>query len=86
MREEMLRWSYATAHLYRLFGGQLPPPSTDIFSGGLPSYRLYPTKDGRYIAVAALEAKYWEALCHFLGKPELIPYGRTLATPTPTRY
>lgn len=83
MREEMLRWSYATAHLYRLFRGQLPPPGTDIFSGGLPCYRLYPTRDQRYIAVAALEEKYWEALCHFLGKPELIPYGRTLGDPYP---
>ncbi|MCS7162672.1 MAG: CoA transferase [Bacteroidia bacterium] len=83
MREEMLRWSVATAHLYQLNGGQLPPPGVDFLSGGMPAYRVYATADGRYIAVAALEEKFWEEFCQFLGRPDLIPYGRTLHDPYP---
>ncbi|RAL21836.1 CoA transferase [Lujinxingia litoralis] len=37
-------------------------PGAGLLSGGLPCYRLYPTADGRHLAVAALEPKFWEAL------------------------
>ncbi|MCS7296612.1 MAG: CaiB/BaiF CoA-transferase family protein [Bacteroidia bacterium] len=83
MREEILRWSIASAHLYRLFSGTLPPPSMDFLSGGMPSYRLYRTADNRYLAVAAIEEKFWKELCEFLGRPDLIPYGRSISDPFP---
>lgn len=85
MREETLRWSIAAAHLYRLFRGQMPPPAMDFLSGAMPSYRVYRTADGRYIAVAAIEEKFWRELCEFLGRPDLIPYGRSINDPFPHR-
>ena len=79
---EMLRWSYATAFLYLSGQEELPPPAQDIFSGGLPTYRVYRTRDGRYIAVAALENHFWEGFCQHIGRPDLIPLGYALGDPT----
>ena len=42
-----------------------------MLSGGLPCYGYYRTLDGRYLAVGALERKFWERLCDALGRPDL---------------
>ncbi|MCS6789801.1 MAG: CoA transferase [Bacteroidia bacterium] len=83
MREELLRWSLSLANTHRMFGGELPPPGADFLSGGMPCYRVYSTKDGRYIAVAAIEEKFWAQFCSFLGREDLIPYGRVVGDPYP---
>ena len=44
---------------------------TSMLSGGLPCYNVYATSDGRYLAVGALEPKFWQALCDALDCPEL---------------
>jgi alpha-methylacyl-CoA racemase len=44
----------------------------DILNGGLACYRLYRTADGRQLAVAALEPRFFTALCERLGRPELV--------------
>ena len=41
-------------------------PGTLPLTGLLPSYRLYETSDGRSLAVAALEPKFWFPLCEAL--------------------
>jgi crotonobetainyl-CoA:carnitine CoA-transferase CaiB-like acyl-CoA transferase len=51
--------------------GQPPERGTTILSGGLPCYNVYRTADGRFMAVGALERKFWENLCDTLGCPEL---------------
>lgn len=38
-----------------------------------PCYGLYPTKDGRLLAVACIESKFWAAFCATLGLPDLVP-------------
>lgn len=38
-----------------------------------PCYGLYPTKDGRLLAVAAIEPKFWTAFCGAVGAPDLVP-------------
>jgi alpha-methylacyl-CoA racemase len=43
--------------------GQWPGNGTDLFTGGSPRYRLYPARDGRRVAVAALEDKFWATFC-----------------------
>ena len=43
----------------------------DTLSGGLPCYNIYRTKDDRYLAVGALERKFWETLCDAVGRPDL---------------
>lgn len=58
-----------------MFGGHDPVPGRDILSGGLPCYRTYRTADDRYIAVGALEPKFWQAFCMALERPDLIGRG-----------
>ncbi len=38
------------------------PRGTDFLSGGLPWYAVYETADRRYLALGALEFKFWQAL------------------------
>jgi alpha-methylacyl-CoA racemase len=45
----------------------------DLLTGGVPCYGVYPTRDGRYVAVGALEAKFWQMLCRTLAREDLIP-------------
>jgi crotonobetainyl-CoA:carnitine CoA-transferase CaiB-like acyl-CoA transferase len=54
-----------------LESGHAPERGTGMLDGGLPCYNLYRTRDGRTMAVGALERKFWEALCDILGCPEL---------------
>ena len=39
----------------------------NIFNGGQPHYRCYECADGRYVAVGALEPKFWSVLVRTLG-------------------
>jgi len=54
-----------------LNGGPAPVRGQEVLDGGLPSYGLYRTADGRYLAVAALEPHFFQALCERLGLPDL---------------
>lgn len=40
-------------------------------TGANANYNIYETKDGRYMAVGALEKKFWSNLCAALGRSEL---------------
>ena len=42
-----------------------------INSGAAPFYACYRTSDGRWLAVAAMERKFFVALCNALARPEL---------------
>ncbi len=46
-------------------------PQHDFLGGALPCYRLYQTADQRYMAVGALELKFWQGLCEVLELPSL---------------
>lgn len=46
--------------------GRWPAPGTGTYSGGDPRYAVYSTKDGRHVAVAALEQPFWGRLCDLL--------------------
>ena len=52
--------------------GGTPGRGTSMVSGGLPCYNFYLTSDSRYMAVGALESKFWATLCETLGCPDLI--------------
>lgn len=47
------------------------PRRTEL-SGDFACYTVYRCRDGRELAVGALEPKFWEALCEALGAPELV--------------
>jgi alpha-methylacyl-CoA racemase len=42
-----------------------------LLNGGAPCYGMYRTRDDRYLAVGALEAKFWQALCEAIGRADL---------------
>jgi crotonobetainyl-CoA:carnitine CoA-transferase CaiB-like acyl-CoA transferase len=50
-------------------GGRAPLPSGELLSGGSPRYRIYPTSDGRFLAVAPIEQKFWENFCRLIELP-----------------
>jgi crotonobetainyl-CoA:carnitine CoA-transferase CaiB-like acyl-CoA transferase len=52
--------------------GAPAPRGDDLLTGGVPCYGVYATRDGRFVAVGALEAKFWSALCNAVGRPDLI--------------
>ena len=49
--------------------GRTPQPGRDLLSGGAPCYGVYRCADGRFVAVGALELKFWRALCAALDRP-----------------
>jgi alpha-methylacyl-CoA racemase len=52
--------------------GNWPGNGAGFLTGGSPRYGLYPTKDGRMVAAAPLEQKFWETFCDLIGlEPEL---------------
>lgn len=46
-------------------------PGRDLLTGGVPCYNVYRTKDNRFMAVGALELKFWEACCDVLDRTDL---------------
>jgi alpha-methylacyl-CoA racemase len=47
-------------------------PRQPHLSGDLPCYNVYQTKDGRYMALGALEAVFWGDFCEAIGRNDLI--------------
>ena len=66
----------ALAHaIFPLLGfldqGNAPRRGTGMLDGGLPCYNVYRTSDGRFMAVGALERKFWVNLCDILDTADL---------------
>ena len=53
-------------------GGVLPQPKQSYLMGSFPCYNVYRTKDGRHMAVGALEPALWADLCEAIGREDLI--------------
>ncbi|MGE0210487.1 MAG: CaiB/BaiF CoA transferase family protein [Parvibaculaceae bacterium] len=53
-----------------LAGGKWPVSGGELLTGGSPRYQIYPAADGRHVAVAALEQKFWDTFCRLIGLPE----------------
>jgi crotonobetainyl-CoA:carnitine CoA-transferase CaiB-like acyl-CoA transferase len=52
--------------------GRVQARGADLLTGGVPCYGVYATQDGRYLAVGALEGKFWRVLCEAIDRPDLI--------------
>lgn len=50
--------------------GQAVQPAGHELSGKLPNYNVYACADGRYVALGALEPKFWQSFCLAVNKPE----------------
>jgi crotonobetainyl-CoA:carnitine CoA-transferase CaiB-like acyl-CoA transferase len=59
----MLYWALGNG----LAADEWPRPGGGLITGGSPRYALYRTSDGRYIAAAPLEEKFWANFCDILG-------------------
>ncbi|GAB3563319.1 CaiB/BaiF CoA-transferase family protein [Amycolatopsis endophytica] len=64
---QVLAYGYFAAHQG---GGGWPRPGAEQLTGGSPRYQIYATSDGRHLAVAALEQKFWERLAQLIDLPE----------------
>lgn len=50
--------------------GRSAARGTDLLTGGLPCYTTYRCADGKYMAVGALEGKFWQLCCTTLERPQ----------------
>lgn len=53
-----------------LAAGEWPTPGGDLVTGGSPRYNVYRTRDGKFVAAAPLEQKFWDNFCALI---ELAP-------------
>ena len=51
--------------------GQPPVPGATLLTGGVACYGVYETSDGGFLAVGALEFKFWDVFCSAIGRPDL---------------
>ncbi len=49
--------------------GSWPRPGGEQLSGGSPRYQIYRTADGRFLAAAPLEDKFWANFCEAIALP-----------------
>jgi crotonobetainyl-CoA:carnitine CoA-transferase CaiB-like acyl-CoA transferase len=52
--------------------GYSPSRNETYLNGGAAYYRIYATRDGRHVALGAIEAKFWQRFCEAAGHPEWI--------------
>ena len=52
--------------------GRFPGASENMLAGGSPRYALYATADAKFLAVGALEQKFWDAFCAAIDLPEAL--------------
>jgi crotonobetainyl-CoA:carnitine CoA-transferase CaiB-like acyl-CoA transferase len=55
-----------------LAAGDWPQPGGELVTGGSPRYNIYATRDGRFLAAAPLEQKFWDNFCALLEVPEAL--------------
>jgi len=53
-----------------LVTGQWPENGGNLLTGGTARYRIYPTKDGRFVAAAPIEQKFWDRFCELIDLPQ----------------
>lgn len=63
--------SFLTPAVARASVGDVDERGGGMLGGGLPGYRVYSTADDRYLAVAALEPKFWDGFVDAIGAEEL---------------
>jgi crotonobetainyl-CoA:carnitine CoA-transferase CaiB-like acyl-CoA transferase len=50
--------------------GTVPQRNETYLNGGAAYYHVYATRDGRHVALGAVEPKFWAAFCNAVGRPE----------------
>ncbi len=52
--------------------GAAPAREGALLNGGAAYYRIYRTGDGKFVALGALEEKFWRNFCDAVGRPEWV--------------
>lgn len=52
--------------------GMWPGSGDALVTGGSPRYQIYATADGRYLAAAPLEDRFWTNFCALIGLPDAL--------------
>jgi alpha-methylacyl-CoA racemase len=71
MFDAAISWLAPVAGALFLQSGQNPARGGTPLTGSLPSYTVYTTADGKYLALSALEPHFWTAFCNALGREDL---------------
>lgn len=58
--------------LMKALSGPAPTPANDMNLGGDPAYGLFECSDGRFVAIACVEDKFWRNLCEILDVESLV--------------
>lgn len=68
-----LYWAIGAGEL----AGRWPGAADNLVTGASPRYRVYRTADGRHVAAAPLEQRFWISFCRVIGLPdEFVDDGR----------
>lgn len=65
-------FTFSMVNLLYAMTGDEPGPGQTILDGGLPCYDVYRTADDRYVTLAAIEPKFWQAFCDVVDRPDLV--------------
>lgn len=71
MHDGVISWLSIHGGRY-LMDQKLPIRGEMHLSGRYACYQVYPTQDGRYMSLGALEPKFWKNFCAAVGKKNLI--------------
>lgn len=52
--------------------GAVPQRRETYLNGGAAYYQVYATRDGRHVALGAIEPKFWAAFCNAAGRPDWV--------------
>ena len=72
MTDNMVSFLPVAQHLFNLLG-EVFKRGDSLLSHRYAFYNTYETSDQKYIALGALEHRFWTVLCNHLEKPEYIP-------------
>lgn len=69
--QEAAQWAIALPMAQHLADGTTWDPGRGPLNGAIPCYRIYRCADGRYLAVGALEQRFWDRLVTLIGREDL---------------
>lgn len=75
MLDGALAWTYLLLPVSRFPGLDDMGVGAGMLTGDAPCYNVYETADGEYLALGALEPKFWLAFCDAAGRPDLAQRG-----------
>ena len=56
-----------------VFGASAPRRESAMLNGGAGYYRIYRTRDGKFVSLGAIEPVFWRNFCEAIGRREWIP-------------